>query len=708
MEKAKTMAANIDQQINDSVGVDGVESHLDVPQQDGGDAWNDDFAFEDDDDDVPQVPLPKAPESTATIVPPDKDQPTPPLATQSDTPLAGPTGASPIIPVEDAPVEPTETAEDGWSALEEDPPLIEEHREDNEEKKAEKELSEEENTVLEPQQAVEDEDGEEQMQANDAVSVKEPPQAQPEEEKKDNLPSEPSESSQDGRDAEEKNAGGFDNDDDRHEEKSTGQPQAGAQPEEAEVDRALPQASTPQAFLAASSMISNLARPGALPSLRPNIPAAVSLSAKHENGGERPTTSNVTSLFSSLASAVDSALDSAVDATPTEDVTAENGGAWDDGAFDFPDETSDAMVEDVKGTEENEQDGISNEDMASPETLADVQDVPITVGNFENLPTAPLDAPQVLDEGLPGTAESTAPTTVASINVSTDVTQDSRYLKLQQELKLREKQLGNKSEQLTQLQSLWESQEQELRQKIQDTKEEAKKRIGKAKERCEAAEARLKQSASHGAQSSAQQDQLIADLRSEGEALARKQSQMEQTVRAAHGEIRELKTNLSDETEAKEKAMDMIAQLEAELKATKGSLKSAKKGESQAGQLENDLLAARSDGEMKASTILSLQQQLKELNAESKELKAEVEKTRKSAANEALQERKTLRREHNDVITDLEAKLRTTEREAGVREDALRHEVTELRKRWQDAVRRADGKRHLSKIIGSSVCFISF
>ena len=133
------------------------------------------------------------------------------------------------------------------------------------------------------------------------------------------------------------------------------------------------------------------------------------------------------------------------------------------------------------------------------------------------------------------------------------------------------------------------------------------------------------------------------------------------------------------------------------MKATKESLSSARKGESQAGKLENDLLAARSDAEMKAATILSLQQQVKELTSEGKELKEDIEKARKSAAQEAQQEKKTLRREHNDIIADLEQKLRTTEREAGVREDALRHEVTELRKRWQDAVRRADGKFEVRK-----------
>ena len=54
-------------------------------------------------------------------------------------------------------------------------------------------------------------------------------------------------------------------------------------------------------------------------------------------------------------------------------------------------------------------------------------------------------------------------------------------------------------------------------------------------------------------------------------------------------------------------------------------------------------------------------------------------------------ESRKLRKEHNTVIADLESKLQTAEKEAAVREDSLRLEVEELRKRWQDAVRRADG-----------------
>ncbi|KAG7355036.1 hypothetical protein IV203_004392 [Nitzschia inconspicua] len=271
-----------------------------------------------------------------------------------------------------------------------------------------------------------------------------------------------------------------------------------------------------------------------------------------------------------------------------------------------------------------------------------------------------------------------------------NIEDDPRYKQLQLALQQREDQLSNKSMQLTQLQALMETQEQDYKKKLQETKEEAKKRIIRAKERCEAAEAKLRLQSSSGSEDAAKQEQLIAALRSEGEALAMKQAAMEQAVRAAKTETRELREQLEDEVTRKENALEKIKSLEAELKATKDSLAAARKGESQASKLENDLLAARSDAEQKSNTILSLQQYIKELTAESKDLKDEIAKIQKAAAHEAQQEKTNMRREHNDLLSDLEAKLRTTEREAGVREDALRHEVAELRKRWQDAVRRAD------------------
>jgi len=101
-------------------------------------------------------------------------------------------------------------------------------------------------------------------------------------------------------------------------------------------------------------------------------------------------------------------------------------------------------------------------------------------------------------------------------------------------------------------------------------------------------------------------------------------------------------------------------------------------------------LEARSDAEQKAAKIMSLEQVVKELKSRTKELEQHAQLSQKSAAIEAAKESKKMRREHNDIIGDLEQKLRTSDKEAAMREDALRKEVGEIRKRWEDAVRRAD------------------
>jgi hypothetical protein len=264
---------------------------------------------------------------------------------------------------------------------------------------------------------------------------------------------------------------------------------------------------------------------------------------------------------------------------------------------------------------------------------------------------------------------------------------------LQLQLRQREDQLTSKSEQLTTMQQIFESEKDELRQKIKDTKEEAKKRIVKAKERVDAIEKRLLD-ASKMADDAGAQGAMIEALREEGEKLAHKQSEMEKLVRTARAESRDLKIQLAAETAAKDKASEKIAALETDLKSTKEDLAAARRGESQVGKLESELSSAKEECEKKTSVNLSLEQQVKELKAERKELRAEIEQARKGAELETELESKKLRKAHSDLLSDLETKLHVSDREATLREDALRHEVAELRKRWQDAVRRADGKRN--------------
>ena len=391
----------------------------------------------------------------------------------------------------------------------------------------------------------------------------------------------------------------------------------------------------------------------------------------------------VTSLFASALNGATATI--GVDDEKTKSQVEENGDVddeWDDDPLEITETEGD--LEDALIIPNTANTNNSNKSPSNPtEKMVDGG----TSGNISMLTY------QSTDENTPSNVSVPVGTDAASaISVAGSIEEDPRYVKLREQLKLREDQLANKAEQLNELQSLMETQEADYKKKLLETREEAKKRIQRAKERCEAAEAKLKSGASSGAEDSAKQEQIIKALREEGQALAMKQAAMEQAVRAAKAESRQMAEQLEDEAAQKEEALEKISKLEMELKITKESLSAARKGESQAGKLENDLLAARSDAESKATTILSLQQQIKELTAESKELKTEIQNTRKAAAHEAQQEKSSLRREHNDMIADLEIKLRTTEREAGVREDALRHEVAELRKRWQDAVRRADGK----------------
>ena len=269
----------------------------------------------------------------------------------------------------------------------------------------------------------------------------------------------------------------------------------------------------------------------------------------------------------------------------------------------------------------------------------------------------------------------------------------SQLEQLQAALSEREGDIASKEEELATARAEFEKEKDRLKHKVRETKDEAKRRIGKARERVEEMEKELSTANSRlqtaGAGES-QKDEMISALRSEGETLMRKQSQMEQSVRNTKFELRDLEAKLEAERDAKEKALFKSSELEAKLKVSEAELNDARKGETRAVRLVQDLASSREESERKANTILSLEQQVNELSGANRELQLEIDAGKKNAEAEKEQESKDLKRERDSMLSDLESKLRTSEREAAVREDALRHEVGELRKRWQDAVRRAD------------------
>eukprot|EP00977_Amphora_coffeiformis_P013497 scaffold3571_cov176-Amphora_coffeaeformis.AAC.13 len=353
-------------------------------------------------------------------------------------------------------------------------------------------------------------------------------------------------------------------------------------------------------------------------------------------------------------------------------------------------------------TSQNEAPSIGRNDTNSFDTTD--ASVPMDIvkenASFESKPveTAAVvpESPAPTAEALPeAPAAESAEVPKAAIPASTEdemALQQYQQLveRLQTELQQRELQLFSKTEQMTSMQAMFEAEKQELVQMVEHTKAEAKRRIQMAKERVEKAEARAAQLSRGQSEDSQKQAEIINELRSEGEKLAHKQAEMERAVRSAKGEARKFREGLEIEQAAKEEAFYTIEELRGELKATKEQLALARKGESQASKLDTELQSVREDAERKASTILSLEQQVKELKTGTKELMVELEAARKGAALETEREHKKLRKEQSNLIDDFETKLRTAEKEAALREDALRLEVNELRKRWQDAVRRAD------------------
>ncbi|EJK68131.1 hypothetical protein THAOC_10720 [Thalassiosira oceanica] len=298
--------------------------------------------------------------------------------------------------------------------------------------------------------------------------------------------------------------------------------------------------------------------------------------------------------------------------------------------------------------------------------------------------------------GVPSDQNLPSPS-VERIPIYMDGTEKQQYLQtiseLESRLHQREEQLASKSDQIASLSMQHEAETAQLRKAISETKDEAKKRIIRSKERVEEMQKKLADAtkrADAAGGSSEEQSDIIAALRAEGEKLARKQSQMEQAVRNASSESRNLQELLDAEKVARGKEVAKVALFEQEVKALKGDLASARKGENQSKKLEQELCSAKEESEKQRASNLGLDQQLKELKDENKALKKEVEEARTGAALELEGESNKLRKERDEMLSDLESKLRTSEREANVREDALRHEVSELRKRWQDAVRRAE------------------
>lgn len=268
-------------------------------------------------------------------------------------------------------------------------------------------------------------------------------------------------------------------------------------------------------------------------------------------------------------------------------------------------------------------------------------------------------------------------------------------LDLQNSLAQRENQLATKSEQMFTMAETHEKEKSFLESKVRETKEEAKKRIGKAKEKVDLLQSKLTDAVARAdsvGSSSTEQEEIIKALRKEGETLALKQSKMEELVREARSELRDVKEELEGEMEEKEKALQKVNELNQLLLSSKTELSAAREGQGRAEKLDSDLLVEREEREKNASKVLNLEATIKTMKSEHAETIKEIQKKLDEQISKVEAEKLNIGKEKDNLIKDLELKLRTSERESNLREDSLRHEVSELRKRWQESVRRSDGK----------------
>jgi len=270
--------------------------------------------------------------------------------------------------------------------------------------------------------------------------------------------------------------------------------------------------------------------------------------------------------------------------------------------------------------------------------------------------------------------------------------QTNEISKLHGTLEQREEQLTQKSISLHELSDTHETELSQYQSKIRDVKEEARKRLTRAKEKVDELQSQLSQARSKSQNSGniEEKNQIIEELRSEGEALAKKQGTMEQSVRAARAAVRELEVQLATTQDSKETLETTVANLTSKIQELQSNLTTAKKGEYSATKLESELSKTKEESEKLSTAKRLLDVEVKELKSSLKSQKKELEERQKVALEQQQEDTLRIQKERNGMLTDMEEKVNRSERESNLREDALRNEVGELRRRWQDAVRRAD------------------
>ena len=166
---------------------------------------------------------------------------------------------------------------------------------------------------------------------------------------------------------------------------------------------------------------------------------------------------------------------------------------------------------------------------------------------------------------------------------------------------------------------------------------------------------------------------------------------MNENVRKAQEEVRGLKSQVETLQNEKKDLNDTILLQKAHTQKMEVELNAARKENERCLSLTKELSSTKEASQFHEAEKLSLEQEIKELKKSHFEYMEEMTQKLKTEKDLLSSQQLQSEREKEEYMKDLEKKFMANEKESNVREDVLRREIEDLRKRWQDAVHRADG-----------------
>jgi chromosome segregation ATPase len=293
----------------------------------------------------------------------------------------------------------------------------------------------------------------------------------------------------------------------------------------------------------------------------------------------------------------------------------------------------------------------------------------------------------------------------------------SDVTKLTELVKDRERALGTATENMSS--TLHEN--EELSQKVQDLHAEILEKDNSLKtlQSSASGEVDLRKQIAKLQEVLKEKDDVSRAIEHEGQVLAKKQSEMEKSVRKSKAEVKEKETEIQKLKESKEQLTRAIEEMQEALRKHEGDVRDSSKSltamqaVSQASAeklriLESEVLTKTEELNSQRKALETSWGESSDLKRTVAELRAEIDDLRRKlgeGTNKAM-ETESGRRD----IEQREAVLRATNKqlqesmqrsmqESSQREERLRDEINEMRKRWQDAV---TGRETLASELASS------